>query len=350
MEIIRKGFDTFYDIIKHPVFLATQHDPEIAHELFIGFCRVLHKTGLDKIVLDNPTNQFDCGFQISPAAGLNKDGKIHPQTIRYLGFDRSVIGTVTGEYCEGNPRPRIKRYPSTESIVNWKGLPGEGAKRIRQRLEGYGEHTVPLTINLMATPGKIKDDALRDLETTMGELRKIPKVDRFELNISCPNTRNPDGSLDARDEYQRQAGDMMGLVYSLLLPEQELDVKLSPDMNLNDIEHITPVLVKQKVKRIVIGNSTTNHNPNYIPDSPGKGGASGNAVYEDSLRTQKKFYEIIKKDNLPLEIIACGGINSPERVEQRLKYGSKEIQMLTTLIFSGYSLLKTIREYYKPAA
>ena len=67
-------------------------------------------------------------------AGLNKNAEIPPSTMKYLGFDRVVIGTVTNDKWKGNPKPRIARYPSTESLVNWMGLPGEGAEKIVERL------------------------------------------------------------------------------------------------------------------------------------------------------------------------------------------------------------------------
>ena len=47
MEVIRKAFDGFYDLVKPLVFQLTKRDPQIAHELFAGFCRGSHKAGID---------------------------------------------------------------------------------------------------------------------------------------------------------------------------------------------------------------------------------------------------------------------------------------------------------------
>ena len=163
MDIFRKSFDAFYDIIKPIVFSLTKTDPEKAHELFIGFCRTLHAFKLEGLVLDNSANRLNPGFKISNAAGFNKNGEISPSVLKYLGFDRVVIGTVTYDEWKGNSRPRIRRYHKTESLVNWMGLPGIGAREIAEILYNYGNHRVPLTINLMSTPGKKGDDLLRDL-------------------------------------------------------------------------------------------------------------------------------------------------------------------------------------------
>ena len=164
MNIIRSCFDNFYDCIKPLVFSLTKYDLEKAHELFVKFSQVVYSTGLEKFILDNKTNQIDNNFEISNAAGFNKNADIPPIFLKYLGLDRVVIGTVTGDYWKGNERPRMTRYPATESLVNWMGLPGIGAEKISEKLLDYGDHQIPITINLMATPNKKGDGTLKDLK------------------------------------------------------------------------------------------------------------------------------------------------------------------------------------------
>jgi dihydroorotate dehydrogenase len=344
MNILRKGSDAFYDAIKPIIFRATKKDPEIAHSLFILYCNWLYKLNLDRLVLDNFSNH-QSPYLISNAAGFNKNAEIPPRALKYLGFDRVVIGTVTGDEWVGNPRPRTQRFPKTHSLVNWMGLPGIGASGVAERLHSYeGQYEIPLTINLMATPGKKWGNILSDLAKTTLALRNIPNVDRFELNISCPNTHSQTGELDARREYKANLGKMAGIVRNLLLTNQSLDLKVSPDSSEQDIEDIIDAALAFGIRRITTTNTTTHHHPNFIPDSPGKGGASGNAVYDASLIVQKMFYERINQRNLDLELIACGGINTPEKRDERLKYGAKEIQIYTPLIFSGTRILRDLRK------
>ena len=167
MDTLRNLFDDFYDLVKPAVFRRTEEDPKKAHELFRRFCGVLSFTHLEKLVLDNKSNLVPPPFELSNAAGLNKDGKFHPKVLRYLGFDRVVVGTVTNNPWDGNPRPTVRRYSETESMVNWEGLPGIGAERVAEKLESYGDHGIPITINFMATPKKQGDELLRDLEGTV---------------------------------------------------------------------------------------------------------------------------------------------------------------------------------------
>tara|TARA_Y100000310_G_scaffold340429_1_gene436179 strand:- start:961 stop:1992 length:1032 start_codon:yes stop_codon:yes gene_type:complete len=342
MNLARETFDYLYDVTRPLIFELTEKDPGTAHDWFVGFSQFLHFTGLEKFVLDNKSNQRNSGFKISNAAGLNKNGNIPPTFLKHLGFDRVVVGTVTGDSYEGNPRPNIERYPETESLVNWLGLPGIGAEKVAQQLNIYGNYGVPLTINLMSTPGKEGDAILRDLEKTILALRDVYDVDRWELNISCPNTHTKNGEIDARKEYKKQLGDMIGMVSFCSHDDQDLYLKVSPDLTESDIESIISVSSKF-IDGFTATNTTTHHNKKYIPKSPGKGGGSGDAVYEDALRVQRLFHEKIKGTNLKL--IAVGGISSVERLKERMSLGAEEVQIFTPLIFSGPRLLREFRNY-----
>lgn len=345
MNALRTGFDKFYDSIKPVVFYLTRNDPEVAHTLFVNFSRLLHRLRLEKLVLDNPSNRVNPGFEISNAAGFNKNGEIPPSFLKYLGFDRVVVGTVTYEPWAGNSRPRTVRFPETESLVNWMGLPGVGAEKVAENLSSYRFHGVPITINLMSTPEKKGDEMLRDLENTMLMMRGCANVDRFELNVSCPNTKNESGSLDARSEYTGMLRDMIQLVEDCKYDSQEYDVKVSPDLLESDVDEIIFVLERSLTRAVVLTNSTTVHDLRYIPKSPGKGGATGNAGYERSLRVQRLFDGKIKQRGIDLGIVACGAINSLIRLRERLSYGARGVQIYTPLIFSGTKLLRSFRNY-----
>lgn len=347
MNVLRFFFDNFYLSIKPIVFSNTKNDPETAHELFISFLRVLYDSGLDKAILNNSTNRLKSSIELSNAGGFNRNAEIPPSTMKYLGFERVVIGTVTYDSWEGNQRPRIIRYSSSQSLVNWMWLPGEGAKVVAERLAGYKISDIPLTINIMSTPEKEGDALLKDLENTILTLRDNPSVDRFELNISCPNTRSSSRTIDVRSEYQNQLENMLEVVENTILQHQSLYLKVSPDLNYKGVQEIFSVIKEHNVKGITATNTTTKHNPNYITDSPGKGGASGDAVYDDSLRVQKLFMKTMISDDTPLEIIACGGINSIEKVEERITNGAKEIQIYTPIIFSGPKILREFRKYFQ---
>lgn len=343
MDLVRKLFDQGFDLAKPLVFHATKRDPEHAHTLFVRMAQVLQESGTARFVLDNHANHIALPVELSNAAGFNKNGDIPPQVLKYMGFDRVVVGTVTKDVWQGNSRPRCVRYTRTESLVNWMGLPGIGASAVAKQLHSYGLHRVPLTINLMSTPGKQGDHLLEDLQATVVALRDVPYVDRFELNISCPNTHGSGGNMDARREYQSNLDAMLKTVSDNLLFRHHLWLKVSPDLDEHGVKEIVDVAQGYKVIGYTTTNTTTKHDPEYISPSPGKGGGSGNAVYADSFRVQQLF-----QNHSNASYIACGGINSIERVHERTRDPATiGIQMYTPVIFGGPRFLRKLRQNAK---
>lgn len=328
MDLLRRNFDYFYDMIKPLIFFATKNDPEIAHELFVYFCQILHKTNLEKIILDNETNKKTRNFTVSNAAGLNKNAEISPITLKYLGFDRVVIGTITGDAWYGNPRPRTARYSKIESLVNWVGLSNDGVEKIAERLSNYPDYCIPLTVSIAPTPNKKGDNILRDLEKTVISLKNNPNIDRFELDISCPNVSN---------EYHNPLKNILSLIKNF--SNHNLYLKISPDISEEDINRI---LIDSKNINGFVTTNTSIDSTLILPYKHTQGGISGNALYDKSLQVQKLFYEKIRGKNLRL--IACGGINSTDKIKERLSFGAEEIQIYTPLIFSGTKLLREFRE------
>lgn len=344
MKVPRIIFDGAYDYLVKPiVFGVNTKDPEKAHHFFFGSLKMMDALGLAGFALNNPANKMNPGYDISNAAGFYKNAEINPRLMKMLGFDRVVVGTVTGDPWKGNDRPRIKRFVETGSLVNWMGLPGVGADEVARRLKKYGDHGVPLTVNLMATPGKKGQDKLDDLRYTVLALKDNPYVNSFELNISCPNTHGSDGSRDARADNLADLEAMLATVRgSMRSLGQTLYVKVSPDSTEADVDDTVTVGENYGVDGYVTGNTTTRHNKIYIPEDMGTCGASGNAVWEPSKEVQG--YYAARLVNSDARLIACGGINSVERAKERLKTRNcKEIQIFTGLVFNGTKFLRELR-------
>ncbi|MCP6727604.1 MAG: hypothetical protein KJI69_06355, partial [Patescibacteria group bacterium] len=337
MNIPRALVDYGYLLSKPALFYLTKRDPETAHEIFIQIANLLHRRGLDKYLLEHSDCKPNPDIEFSNAAGFNKNGDISPSFLKYLGFDRVVVGTVTADSWEGNPRPRIKRELNTESMFNWMELPGLGAERVAENIGEYGNHRVPLTISVMSTPQKQGDGLLEDLATTTKRMRSVPYVDRFELNISCPNTEG-----DTRDRYLKELESMIDVINSIKLNNQALYIKLSPDMDDSALNHTFDVLFGTRVEGVVVSNTTTKASEKVLPFYD-RGGISGEGVYRPSTEIQKKIYrKALSMDN-HLEIIASGGIDTPHKVNERVFYGASGIQIYTPLIFKGPGLLRKLK-------
>jgi hypothetical protein len=152
MDSIRELVERYYEDTRDSIF--NDHSGLDAHEIFVKQARLLRSLKLDRLLFHHSDFKRKKTFELSNAAGFNKDGLIPPQFLNYLGFDRVVVGTATADPWPGNNPIIIQRYPETKSMVNWMGLPGVGADQVGETLDDYGNHGVPITINVMATPGK----------------------------------------------------------------------------------------------------------------------------------------------------------------------------------------------------
>jgi len=321
-----------------------------AHKAFVRWAKAITFSHLEWILLDNPKVRSSAIFPLSNGAGFNKNAEIPLTFLHHLGLDRFVIGTVTGEPWVGNPEPNIKRYTESESMVNWMGLPGIGAelvsRTLNSQLETYGRripHTKPkVTINLMATPQST--DQLADIEKTIRLTKDLEGVDRYELNISCPNT-------EGLRDYETTLKHLIETA-STHKKNQLLYLKISPDTNdplsndsltSDDVDLIVSVAREFEVAGYTTTNTTRFHDPTHINTSPGKGGASGNAVYDRSLAAQILFHNRLADYTTGDYLTACGGINSHERLSERLDHGAREAQIFTPLIFQGPKLLTDLK-------
>lgn len=331
MDLLSDLFDNFYNSIK-PFIFNNLKDPEKAHNLFTLFCSLVYDTRTENLLFNNSTNKIKTTYKISNAAGFNKNGEIPPLVLYAMGFDRVVIGTVTHEPTQGNPKPRIIRFPDEQTVVNWMGLPGDGSVAISHKIINYKKPQCNMTMNIMPTSSKVGHAALLDLEHTILNLRGLPKVDRFELNLSCPNTYK-NGQIDTRKAYEKMLADMVTVISETKCHDQDLYIKVSPDLNEQSVESILQTIDSHEVKGIVTTNTTTDH---QLSD---KGGASGNAVYDKSLAVQRMFHNRSDK----YKIIACGGINTAKRLKERIKEGASEVQIYTPFIYAGPRILKEFR-------
>jgi dihydroorotate dehydrogenase len=348
MQSIRNWLDKNYLKNRNKIFKKNGND---AHRAFVKLANWVTNFNLEELILDNHKEMSTNPVPISNAAGFNKNADIPLTFLYHLGFDRVVVGTVTGEPNKGAPEPNIKRYTDKETLVNWMSLPGEGALKVSRRLEKHlatYQNRIPfiepkVTINLMATPNS--KDPLSDIAKTIILTKDIKGVDRYELNISCPNT-------EALTNYETTLRQLIETASLYKKDDQDLYLKISPDtidpnsnepITAEDVDLIVSIANEFGVAGYTTTNTTRYRDPAFINPDPGKGGASGDAVYDRSLAAQQLFRARLPNRNRGSFVIACGGINSPERLTERLSGGANEIQIFTPLIFQGPKLLTDLK-------
>ncbi|MGB9678129.1 MAG: dihydroorotate dehydrogenase (quinone), partial [Candidatus Ratteibacteria bacterium] len=130
-------------IIKKILFLF---DPEKVHDSFIKFGRYIGEMQIlrfffgllfcndDNDIIRQEIKNITFLSPIGLAAGFDKNADLI-NIIPCLGFGHGEFGSVTRHAYEGNPYPRLKRFPEIKSIwVNY-GLKNIGVDKIIKRFE-----------------------------------------------------------------------------------------------------------------------------------------------------------------------------------------------------------------------
>jgi dihydroorotate dehydrogenase len=289
---------------------------------------VLHSTHFD-IHFNNP---------VGMAAGFDKNGALlgfFPN----LGFGYVEMGSVTAEYGEGNPEPRVFRLPEDEAIINRMGLNNDGADAVYERLYGRGI-AIPVGVNIAKThdPEIMGERAIEDFCYSFRVL--YPVGDYVTINISCPNT-----------EEGKTFEDKAALV-ELLSAIKETEgafqrkkpvfVKISPDVTYPMLDDILEVSEDHGISGYVIGNtSLKRHGLNTDAaeiERIGKGGLSGKPIKKITTELIDYTYSHLGD---PF-IIGVGGIFSGEDAYEKILAGASLFQVYDGLIYEGPGLPKRI--------
>src|SRR5437870_6506358 len=184
-----------YERLLRPLLFSL--DAETAHDLIIALLRGASHVDPALRALNafqpapQPKPVFGINFPnpVGLAAGLDKNGVALPAWAA-MGFGFIEIGTVTAKAQQGNPKPRIFRFPEQQALINRLGFNNDGADAIAERLRklrgGKRWPDVPLGINI----GKSRETPLE--ETTDDYLYSFRLLREFAdyivLNVSSPNT------------------------------------------------------------------------------------------------------------------------------------------------------------------
>lgn len=268
------------------------------------------------------------------AAGFDKNGVL-TQILPEVGFGFEEIGSVTGEPCAGNPKPRLWRLAKSRSLAVYYGLKNEGVEAISRRLEKIN-FEFPLGISIAKTNSSDTVDTGAGVADYAKAYRQMSGIGSFHvINISCPNAfggqpfTNPESLrlLMAEIEKHRVAAPLL--------------FKISPDLNHGQIDEILDVAHRAGINGIICANLTKNRNNPKILDKnvPKDGGLSGKIVEE---KTNELIKYIYKKTNGQMIIVGCGGIFSAEDAYKKIRLGATLVELITGMIYGGPQLISDI--------
>jgi len=326
-----------YENLKKVLFYF---DPESAHnlsELFLKglpYCRFLNgKMAAKNFVTSDYLAQEYYGINflnpVGLAAGFDKNATMI-EAMPALGFGFTEIGTMTPKPQNGNPQPRLFRYPQYKSIQNAMGFNNKGAQKIADNLSSVYPFAIPVGANIGKNKTTPQEDAINDYASLIDTFKDIS--DYLVVNISSPNTPN------LRD-LQNEEFIAELFVMAKQKTQKPIFLKIAPDMDIAVAISICECAIANGADGIIATNTTVDYS--LIPECQTFGGLSGEVLREKSQRFFAKLARELFGKTL---LISVGGISTAEEAYTRIKAGANLVQVYSGLIFQGPSMVRKINE------
>ena len=156
-------------------------------------------------------------------------------------------------------------------------------------------------------------------------------ADYITINISSPNTEN------LRDFHKQD--ELNSLIDKLKNEKKELNsniplaIKVSPDLEDNQINEVSKIIMEQEIGIIIVSNTTDKNRENLKNiNKLEKGGLSGKPIEKISNEAISKFYKILKDKT---KIIGVGGVSNGQDAFEKITSGATLVQLYTGMVYRG---------------
>ena len=169
-----------------------------------------------------------------------------------LGYGFVEVGTVTPKRQLGNPKPRVFRLEKDQALINRLGFNNHGSEVVFKRIS---ENLPSGFLGINIGPNKETKNKEDDYHLCLSKLSSLAGY--LTINISSPNTEG------LRDFHNQQQLDSLLFGINKIKKDKKifkpLVLKLSPDINDEEISKILEVIFKHKIDGIIVSNSTDNN-------------------------------------------------------------------------------------------
>lgn len=319
-----------YPIVRPLLF---QLDAERSHRLVLEALAVLARaTGRRRADdgggrLRQTLLGLDFPNPVGLAAGFDKDAKI-AALLPALGFGFAEVGTVTPEPQKGNPRPRLFRYITQESLRNAMGFNSAGMAVVARRLAALGGLSIPLGINIGKNRGTPLANALGDYRRLLDGVGDLAQF--VVVNVSSPNTPELRRLQDKGwiEELLAMAG---------AITTRPILLKLSPDLDVEKAVELASGACERGVAGIVLTNTSTDYS--LLSGVDPVGGLSGRVLRARSFELLEAVAAELAGETL---LVSVGGIDSGDEAYRRIRAGASLVELYTAWIYRGPGLVPRI--------
>ena len=268
------------------------------------------------------------------AAGLDKNAKLINE-FDNIGFGFVEVGTITPKPQYGNPKPRVKRLISDESLLNSLGFPNEGVAAIKPRLQKVRDD-ICLGVNIGPNKDTVPERVVNDYLLCYEKIFEY--ADFVTINISSPNTPNL-RSLHNTENFKAVI-DAILIERNKHQKKPKIFVKISPDEEFSTYKDLIETINNSAIDGVIISNTSNNQdlkeslNVAHLP-----GGISGKSLKNSANKILKEIKTMINEEKI---IVAVGGIFDVDSYNEKFELGADLVQMYTGLIYEGPNLVKRI--------
>lgn len=324
-----------------------QLDPEVVHDRMTLAGRVLGSNPCTREITSWLFSYSHPGLEqkilgikfknpIGLAAGFDKDAVL-TNILPSVGFGFAEVGSITGEPCEGNPKPRLWRLKKSQGLVVYYGLKNQGSEKIASRLEKK-KFTIPIGTSIAKTNSPETVETEAGIEDYVKAYKNFVYIGSyFTINISCPNAFGGEPFTDP------QKLDLLLTQIDKIPTQKPVFLKMPSDLSEKEVDQLLEVVEKHKVHGFICSNLAKSRQNIKIKDDlvPKNGGMSGKIVEELSNNLISYLYQ---KTQGKYIIIGCGGVFNADDAYKKIKLGASLIQMVTGMIFEGPQVISEINQ------
>ena len=329
----------FYSLLRPLLFSL---EPETAHRVTFDAIEKAYRFGLigRAAIACRSRNVMGLDFPnpVGMAAGLDKNGE-HIEALAALGFGFIEIGTVTPRPQPGNPKPRLFRIPRAHAIINRMGFNNDGIDKLMANVR-HANYRGILGINIGKNFDTSMEKAVDDYLTCLRKAYRY--ADYIAINISSPNTPSL-RQLQNADELDHLLG-ALKLNQQKLADEHgkytPLAVKIAPDLDLQQIDSISALLMKHRIDGVIATNTTISRTGiETLPYASESGGLSGAPLAKRATAVIRRLHGKLQG---ALPIIGVGGIICAADAKEKVDAGASLVQIYSGLIYRGPQLIREI--------
>ncbi|MFA6917905.1 MAG: quinone-dependent dihydroorotate dehydrogenase [Candidatus Gracilibacteria bacterium] len=270
------------------------------------------------------------------AAGFDKNSRII-DIMKPTGFGFTEVGSITGEPCYGNPKPRLWRLIKSQGLLINYGLTNDGSEKISKRL-AKKHFKIPVAISIAKTNCKEASTVEGGIADYVKAYKAFADIGNFSvINISCPNAHGGEPFTDPQ-KLEKLLAEI-----TKIPTKKPIFIKIAPDLEDEMTDQIIEISQKYGVKGFICTNLTKNRSNSKILEKnlAAQGSISGKPI-EDLAN--KMIAHVYKKTGGKSVIIGVGGISSAEDAYRKIKLGASLVQLITGMIYEGPQLISEINQ------